>query len=148
MFQRERMAPTKKYHRKVRFHSRDWATPVNNILLAYIDACNDPILGCSRFSEDFRPKTNSFRLAEYRIDCERGFRAALKDRPHLITALENLLTEMTGQALEAVSLADRTEVIQRLGPALVATWRLSPGNYFSQGRTRRKRSMEFQRKGE
>ncbi len=128
---------TKSEKKKARYYSRDWQEPMQLLFNVYVDACADPILGCSRFAEGSRRKTDSFRLTDYRVDCERGFQWGLRNHPHLVPVLRNVLKEMAAQDCEPVSLADRTELIQRLGPVMIATRKLSPGRYFTTSRRTR-----------
>lgn len=126
----ERKAP-KRGHRNKRY-SRDWTNPVTTILEKYIDACEFPPIGCSRiYNQDGKKRPNSYTMAEYKADVELGFAYALRNHPHLIPVLQNIIKELADQAFEPVSAGERVAVIQLLGPHLVYTRKLSPWSYFA-----------------
>ena len=114
-------------------YSRDWSGPVTKVLEEYVLACSYPPIGSySRLSKDgdFKPRVNPFRMVEFKRDCEKAFSVALDHRSHLIPALQSILKEMAEQPFESVSVGDRVEIIQKLGPVLTR-FGLMPWTYFT-----------------
>jgi hypothetical protein len=115
--------------------SRDWEGPVTTVLEEYVIACAYPPLGSVRLSNDgdSKPRVSPFKMAEFKCDCERAFAHALRNHPHLILALQNILKELANLPSESVTAGERVATVQLLGPVL-SQCGLMPWTYFTRVR--------------
>jgi hypothetical protein len=127
--------PNKRPKCKQPRHSRDWTSPVTTILERYIEVCAYPPVGCVRLDgfENSQLRFSPYWNIEYKVDCEKAFASALRNHPHLVRVLQNILKEMAEQDFEPVSAGERVATIQLLGPVL-QRFGLSPWSYFSRVR--------------
>ena len=123
---------TKGHTRSKDRYSRDYSHSVQRVLELYISACRNEPIGAASIDPhgECRPRTNPFKMTEYKVDVERSFADALRNHSHLVGVLQNLLKEMAAEPFEPIAAGDRVALIQRLGPVF-ARLGLTPFLYFS-----------------